>query len=195
MPVIKRLIVPVLCAGVAWGSLLGGRAEGATLSGVTFPDTYPVQGQTLALNGLGLRTLTVLNIRAYVAGLYLAQRSANAQQIMGSAAPKVLLMQFLHAGTKAQIERQFHNGEMVNCGSGGCDPANQADFDKLVSAAPAVAVGDTFTFIVTQRGVGFYANNRLLVQSNSPDLGRLILQGFIGSHPPSEDLRKSLLGG
>ena len=113
---------------------------------------------------------------------------------MAAATPKVLLLQFLHSGSKADVQRQFHNGEMVNCGNGGCNPADQADFDRLVAAAPAVNVGDTFTFIITNRGVRFYANNQLLAQSSQPDLGRLILLGYIGDHPPSEDLREHLLG-
>ncbi len=103
-------------------------------------------------------------------------------------------MQFLHSGSKSQVQAQFHNGEVVNCGSGGCSPEDQADFDSMVAAAPAVNVGDTFTFVMTGRGVRFYGNNRLLAQSAKPDLGRLVLLGFIGSHPPSEDLREHLLG-
>ena len=186
-----RILLAALLAVPLWAGL----ARSATLEGVTLPDTYPVEGQTLVLNGIGLRTLTILNVRVYVAGLYLAQRSRDAQQILASATPKVLLLQFLRSGSKSEVERQFHNGETVNCGSGGCDPADQADFDRLVAAAPAVSAGDTFTFVLTARGVRFYANNRLLAQSDKPDLGRLILLGYLGSHPPSADLRRALLGG
>lgn len=184
-------MIRILMALLLWY----GSAGAATLAGTTFPDTYPVDGQSLALNGLGLRTLTILNVRVYVVGLYLAQRSRDAQQIMASNTPKVLLLQFLHSASKEQIERQFHAGEMVNCGRGGCDAADQADFDRFVAAAPAVNVGDTFTFVLSRRGVRFYANNRLLAESDKPDLGRLFLLGFIGDHPPSPDLRSGLLGG
>lgn len=170
-----------------------GCAQAATLAGVTLPDSYPVDGQALILNGMGLRTLTILNIRVYVAGLYLARPNHDAQQILGSPTPKVLLLQFLRSGSKEQIEKQFHAGEIVNCGAGGCDPSDQADFERMVAAAPAVAIGDTFTFAITARGVRFLVNNRLLVQSDKPDLGHLILLGFLGDKAPSEDLRKGLL--
>ena len=170
-----------------------GCAQAATLAGVTFPDSYPVDGQALTLNGMGLRTLTLLNVRVYVAGLYLAQRNRDAEQILASPTPKVLLLQFLRSGSKEQIERQFKAGEIVNCGDGACDRSDQADFDRMVAAAPAVNAGDTFTFVITGHGVRFYANNRLLAQSDQPDLGHLILLGFIGSKPPSQELRKSLL--
>ena len=180
-----RVLVALLlwCAG----------AQAATLGGATFPDSYPVNGQNLVLNGVGLRTLTILDIRVYAAGLYLAQHSHDAQQILASTTPKVLLLQFLRSGSKEQVERQFRAGEQVNCGTGGCDPADQSDFDRMVAAAPATKAGDTFTFIITQAGVRFYVDNNLVFQSSKADLGRLILVGFIGDRPPSEELRKSLL--
>ena len=64
-------MVRVLVAFLLWC----GGVQAATLDGVTFPDIYPVNGQSLVLNGLGLRTLTILNVRVYAAGLYLAQRN------------------------------------------------------------------------------------------------------------------------
>ena len=169
-------------------------AHAATVDGVTFPDTYPIDGQTLVLNGLGLRTLTILNVRAYAAGLYVAQRSHDPRQIIAAPTPKVLLLQFLHAGSKDQVARQFHNGEAVNCNDGSCDPADQSDFDRMVSLAPAVKSGDTFTFVITRAGTRLFVNNALLFQSDKADLGRLILRGYIGDKPPSPDLRKALLG-
>jgi hypothetical protein len=71
----RTVVVLLLCAGAAWG---------ATLEGVRFPDSYPVEGQTLTLNGLGLRTLTILRVRVYVAGLYVARRTGDVREIVGS---------------------------------------------------------------------------------------------------------------
>jgi hypothetical protein len=130
----------------------------------------------------------------YVAGLYVARRTRDAREIVGSPTPKVLLLQFLHSGSRERVQQQFRNGEVVNCGGGGCNPDDQADFERMIAAAPAVSPGDTFTFILTQQSVRFYANNRLLAQSSKPDLGRLLLLGFVGSRPPSDELRSGLLG-
>ena len=105
------LVVVALC-------LTGLSARAGTLAGVTLPDTYDFNGQRLVLNGMGLRSLTILNVRVYVAGLYLAQPSHDPEQILRSATPKVLVLQFLHAGTKEQIERQYRAGQAQNCGRG-----------------------------------------------------------------------------
>ena len=97
-----RKILPCLL-----GLLFATAAHAVTLDGVTLPDAYPIGGgQTLTLNGIGVRTLTVFNVKVYVAGLYLAAPSHDAQQIMASSSAKVLVLQFLHAGSKAEIEKE-----------------------------------------------------------------------------------------
>jgi hypothetical protein len=167
-------------------------ASAATLDGVSLPDKYPVAGQTLVLNGMGLRTLLLFKI--YVAALYLPEPSHDAAQILASAGTKVLLLQYLHEGSKSEVEKEYRKGEEVNCGSGGCDKADAADFERLVALAPGVKVGDTTTYILTARGFQLYANNQLIGTFNNPDLAKRMLSGFIGEHPPSPDLRSRLLG-
>ena len=88
----------------------------------------------------------------------------------------------------------YREGEQNNCGSGGCAQADAADFERLITAAPAVKVGDTSTFIFTSTGVQVLANDKPLVTLNNPDLAYHLLAGFIGDHPPSESLKAHLLG-
>lgn len=168
--------------------------QAATFGGVTFPDTYPAAGQTLTLNGMGIRTVTVLSIRAYAAGLYLPQKSRDARAILASPGPKVILMQFLHSASKGDIEKHYREGEARNCGHGECDPADEGDYERLIAATPAAAVGDTLTYVISQRGVRALFNNRVIAEIANQDLGLRLLAGFIGSVPPSEDLKRHLLG-
>ncbi len=174
------------------GSAPSGQA--ATIDGVTLPDMYPVGRQSLVLNGLGIRRVTILQVRAYVAGLYLPQRTHDATAILNSTGPKVLLLQFLHAASKAQIEAHYREGEERNCGHDQCDRADQADFERLVAATPAMAVGDTLTYVFDGGAVRALANNREIGAFRNPDLARHLLDGFIGATPPSPDLKARLLG-
>ena len=114
---------------------LASTAMAATLAGVTLPDTYTVDGKSLVLNGIGVRTLTIINVRAYVAGLYLPQPSHDARQIFASPGPKV-----------------------------------------------------------TAKGVRVLANDRVIGDFANKDLAYRLLAGFIGDHPPSQELRRQLLG-
>ena len=179
---------------LAGALMLGGAGQAATLGGVTLPDTYPAGGQSLVLNGIGIRTLTIFNVKVYAAGLYVAQRSGDARAILASPGPKVIVLQFLHAASKSDIEKQYRAGEARNCGNGGCDPADEADFERLIAATPAAAVGDTLTYILSPRGERALVNNRQIGEFANPDLAVRLLAGFIGPTPPSEDLKRHLLG-
>ncbi len=169
-------------------------AAAATVEGVVFPERYGIDGHELVLNGAGLRTLTIFHVRVYVAGLYVAEPSHDARQILAAPGPKVVVMEFLHGGSKADVERQYRRGEEENCSHGECDPTDKDDFERLIAAAPAVEPGDTFTYVVTDRGVRLLHNNQLVIDLANRDLGFRILSGFIGAHPPSQELRTALLG-
>ena len=187
MKFLRRLLLPLAC-------LAAGSAAAATLEGVTLPDTYQAAGQKLELNGIGLRTLTIFNVRIYVAALYTAHPSHDAQQILDSPAPKVLVLRFIHAGSKADVEKEYRKGEETNCADGGCAAADGPDFERLVAAAPAVKEGDTTTYIFSGDGVQVLANDKPLIQIHNRDLAKRLLAGFIGAHPPSASLRSALLG-
>lgn len=183
-----------MAAIVMLGLSLALPAHSASVGGLSLPDTYPVTGQTLVLNGIGIRTLTFLAIRAYVAGLYVTQKSGDARAIMGSPSPKVLLMQFLHSASKEQVEKQYREGEARNCGHGECSPADEPDFERLIAATPAAKVGDTLTYLFMVKGVRVLFNNQVIGDFANPDLSLRLLAGFIGDKPPSEDLKAKLLG-
>src|SRR5689334_5764610 len=169
-------------------------ARAATLAGVEGPDTVQVDGKPLVLNGVGLRTLTILRVKIYVAALYLPKKSSDARAILASPGPKVVSLHYIHGGSKEQVQDRYREGEKVNCGNGGCDAALQGDFEKLVASAQPVREGDITNFVVTERGFRVIFNGWPVVSFSDSRLGNMILEGFIGAHPPSEDLRAGLLG-
>ena len=63
-----------------------------------------------------------------------------------------------------------------------------------MAATPAASVGDTLTYIFNAKGVRALSNNRLIGDFANPDLAFHLLAGFIGDKPPSEDLKRHLLG-
>ena len=62
----------------------------------------------------------------------------------------------------------------------------------MASALP-VREGDITNFVVTERGFRVIFNGRPVVSFNDSRLGNMMIEGFIGAHPPSEDLRAALL--
>ena len=70
-------------------------AAAAELDGVVTPDKQDVAGYHLVLNGLGLRTYSILRVHIYVAGLYLERRTIDPNAILGSSQPKLLRFVFI----------------------------------------------------------------------------------------------------
>ncbi|MBS0644155.1 MAG: chalcone isomerase family protein [Proteobacteria bacterium] len=172
-------------------------ARAATLADVQIPDTLTVDGKQLVLNGYGLRTLTFLKVKIYVAALYLPKKSNDAQAILASAGPKVLVLNHIHSGSKSQVQDRYKEGIKVNCGDeqgSGCPADLRADYQKLFEAAKPVAEGDVTQYIVTDKQFRVVFNGVPVISFNNVALGNMILAGFIGAHPPSPDLRAALLG-
>src|SRR3954466_14267217 len=72
-------------------ALLAGIAQAAELEGVQLEDRAQVDGQSLQLTGMAVRTRVFFKV--YVAGLYLPQKAANAQTaIEGPGAKRIVLV-------------------------------------------------------------------------------------------------------
>jgi Chalcone isomerase-like len=189
----RRFVLPALASLIAYPGLAR-PAVAASIAGVDVPESYHVDGHSLVLNGYGLRTLTFLRIKIYVAALYLPRKAYDPQAIMASAGPTVVVVHYLHSGTQEQVQSRYREGEQENCGDGSCDPSLRADFERLLSVVPPVEPGDTTDFVVTEKSLRISFNGRPLEEFGRGALGRIILAGFIGPHPPTQDLRASLLG-
>lgn len=166
----------------------------ATLEGVNIPDTYQLEGKTLVLNGMAVRSKTFLHVKVYVVALYLTKKSNDPQQILASPDPKVLVLHFIHSASTSQVQDSYREGENVNCGAGECNEADKGDFERLVSLARAVEPGDTTTYIISGKGLRVLSNNQFVADFPNQRFARRILDGFIGQHPPTPEIRGQLLG-
>ena len=185
------VLAVILCS--AW-PFTSSRASAVELAGVQVPETYQIDGKSLVLNGYGLRTLSFLRIKLYVAALYLPQKTYDPAEIFASAGPKVVVLHFVHSGSREQVQSRYREGADENCGDGSCDRSLQAEFERLVASAPPVVPGDTLAYIVTDKSLRVSFNGRPADTYQSPKLGNMMLAGFIGPHPPTVDLKANLLG-
>jgi hypothetical protein len=163
----------------------------ASLAGVTLPDTEQVGNTKLVLNGLGLRTKFV--VKVYVAGLYLQQKSSDANAIIKSDAPKKIVMQFLHVASKSQMTDAFDESFKDNTPE--AVTTMKDDIDKLLGALEPVKVGDQMVFTyVPGTGTTFAINGKDKVTISNPAFGPVLLSVWLGPKPPNPDLKKGILG-
>ncbi|MGH6932233.1 MAG: chalcone isomerase family protein, partial [Dongiaceae bacterium] len=90
--------------------VLATSAFGAECIGVQYPDSVKVGNADLVLNGLGIRKATFLAVKVYVAGLYLPQKLADSDKILGSDQPWQLMLRFVHDVDASEIRDAWKEG-------------------------------------------------------------------------------------
>lgn len=170
-----------------------GPAAAAVLDGVSLPDSAVVAGRPLVLNGIGLRTYSILGIRIYVAGLYLQQRSSDPASILRSPEVKLLDVRFLRDVGASDARRSWREGLQDNCPRPCRLPPQE--IERFLAAVPSVRRGDTSTLLFTPGRLDFTFNGRPYGTITDPLFVQVVLATFIGPEPSSPGLKRALLGG
>ena len=167
------------------------RLDAASLAGVTLPDTATVASTRLVLNGLGLRTKFV--VKVYVAGLYLAQKSSDADAILKSDEPKRIVMHFLRGVSKNQIADAFQESFRDN--SPAASQQLKADIDRLIGALEPLKEQDEMVFTyVPGTGTTLAIQGQDKVTIAGAPFAQMLFSVWLGPKPPNAGLKKGLLG-
>lgn len=167
-------------------------AAAAEIDGVDMPDVLQVAGAQLRLNGVGLRTYSLFHVHIYLVGLYLPQRTNDAEAILSSDATKVIEVHFLHDVTAERAREAWLTGFRSNCRP----PCRLPEWmvERFLAALPEFHKGDQSTLLFIGHSVQFEVNGRSLGTIGDPAFTRTILANFIGSAPPSDSVKRGLLG-
>ena len=184
----------VLAGAIAlpMGGVAATTAYAAKVAGIVMPDFRTVNGVNLVLNGIGLRTYSILRINIYVAGLYLTHPDHDARSILASRSMKVLRIHFVHFVSGAQVRRAWRKGLIRNCRQP-CTLSTSL-LHRFLHAVRPVRAGESFTFVFDQWGADVYEGGRLLGRIANPRFSRLMLAVFIGHHTTQPTLKRELLG-
>jgi hypothetical protein len=192
------VIPPALAAAALFlGSLCiasGATAAGQECDGVSFPEHVQARGQTLTLNGLGLRKATIFGIKVYVGALYLAHPTADADAILNSKDPVEIDLAFVFRASASQLRSAWEDG-FAKSASGRPAPL-QGRITQLENWMNGVRSGQKMSFLRIP-GVGIQYSLDGAVQGTIPgdDFATAFLAIWLGSSPPSPQLRAGLLGG
>ena len=163
-----------------------------TLAGVNLEDHATVAGQTLVLNGAGLRKK--LFIKVYVGGLYLPAKQSNAAAVLAADAPRRQVMHFLYSVSKDQMCDAWNEGLEQNTKNPTAEV--KAAFKTLCNLMEPIPKGNRL--ILT-----YVPGTGTTVEVNGKNKGTLpgkatadaILATWIGPDPgPGQDFKKSVLG-
>lgn len=164
------------------------------IAGVKLPDSISAAGKTLTLNGAGLRTK--LFIKAYVAGLYLAQKSSNAQAIVNADdAQAVRLVITSKLITSARMEEAVREGFQKSTNGNIAPIKSQIEAFIKVFNEP-IKLGDVFELInVPGKGVEVLKNGAAKTTIPGMEFKKALFGMWLGNNPIQGDLKSKMLGG
>jgi len=180
---VKRLLLAVVFALPALA---------VTVADVNMENSVAVGGQTLVLNGAGIRKKFF--IKVYVGGLYLPAKQANAAAILSSDGPRRQVMHFLYGVSKDQMCDAWHEGLEDNTKNPSADV--KAAFKTLCSWMEPIPKGNRLILTyVPGTGTTVEINGKVKGVLPGKATSDAILSTWIGPKPgPGEDFKNAVLG-
>ena len=172
----------------------GGPAVGAECAGVTFAESLKVGPDQLVLNGLGLRTATILNVKVYVAGLYLPQKSEDPGNLLADR-PWHLVIRYVRDVDAPTTRQALEEGLKIAAGEK--FDSIRPRVEQISALTPDVKSGQYIAFTnepakgVTIDVAGGVAGGTI----KGSDFATALLANWVGPRTQHPDLRTGLLGG
>lgn len=166
-------------------------ANAVEVSGVRLDPTVSVDGETLTLNGHGIRKKFI--IKVYVGSLYASRRVSSAEEALSAPGAKLIRMNFLLGKVeKEKIVEAFSEGFAKNAP----DVARSAEARAFLSLFTSdFHKGDAVDLLLGAGGtVSVKHNGKVLGSVASASLGKGVLLIYLGPKPADEGLKKGMLG-
>jgi len=181
MKVVSALSLALSIAGVAWAM---------EIAGVKIEPVVTAHGQTLHLNGSGIRKKFF--VKVYVGSLYTEHRLSTAAEALRDPGDKLIRMNFLHSKVEAEkIREAFREGLANNAP----EQLGTAEFRQFLGLfRDDLKRGDQLDLLFTAGAVGVRLNGADLGSVASRRLGAGILAIYLGDRPADQGLKEGLLG-
>lgn len=179
---------------VALVALDPGTALGAELAGVRFAERVTLGDTPLLLNGVGARTVTVFAVKVYVAGLYVRDRTRDANEVLRVDRPKYFVAVMKRNVSREDSAPAFRGG--VERSAGTDEPAIHAEIAAFERWIPTMRDGDQLMVSFTPgTGVVVKSTAKTEAFNGSIKFGTALFGMWVGPRATDSSLRDSLLSG
>jgi hypothetical protein len=169
-------------------------AGAAECAGARFADTIDLGNAKLALNGMGIRKATIFSVKVYVAGLYLTEKTAETEKILGKNQEWEIKLQFLRDVDAADMHKAFREG--FDRVTGAKPDTLQTRIDKLNGMIVDAQEGHTLTLAnEPDKGVSVDVNGKAAGTIEGADFAVALLSIWLGPDSIDDGLKEGLLGG
>jgi len=163
------------------------------VAGVNLPDSETYQGQTLNLNGAGVREKLWIDL--YAGGLYLAEKSSDAAQVVSSNKPMSIKLHIVSKLITSDKMVDAVNEGFENSTSGNTKPL-ASKIEKFRSFFSAeIKKNDVFDIVyIPETGVTAYKNDKELGTIEGMDFKKALFGIWLSNRPADDDLKEAMLG-
>lgn len=185
---VKSLLVAVVMTlGVS-------QTKALEIQGVSVPPSATVSGQSLTLNGAGLRTfkLLMVPIKIYVAALYAPTPLRSAEAVSGSPGPLRFDFTFLRNVGQSDVTKAW-TAQFAQSVSH-TYPGYERDRDAFIAMFGPLASGGVERVDLVGSDTVVYDSGALKGRIAGRDFQQSFLSLWFGSKPVSKKLRAALLG-
>lgn len=171
---------------------LAAPAGAATVAGVSVPDGATVGGQDLVLNGAGVREATMLKVKVYVMGLYLSEKSQDAEAIIKSDGNKQITMHFVRDVGAKDLRKGWAEGFEKNYPD---VAAIEKEIETFNASMRDIEEGETITLDFADQAVTVSIGGQQVEVIQGKPFQEAVLAIWLGPEPPNASLKDGVLGG
>jgi Chalcone isomerase-like len=186
--IVSKFVLALLFSALALS------ASALEIKGVKVNETAQVGGNALVLNGAGVRTKMVFKV--YVAALYLTQKQASADAVIGDTGNKRVAMHLLRELSAEKLLHALDEGFEANNSAAemaAIEPQMKA-FRAMMTSAKAVKEGDVILLDYAGQNTTVILNGKALGSVEGAAFNQALLRVWLGKEPVDAALKKAMLG-
>lgn len=168
-------------------------ASALDIGGITLPDTLPVAGQELKLNGAGIREKWMFDL--YVGGLYLQASSQDPKAVLAADESQAIRLHII--SSKITSEKMIGaTTEGFEKSLGGKTDALKPKIDEFIATfKEEIKVGDVFDLsYVKGEGVHVSKNGKAIKTIAGLDFKQALYGIWLSDNPAQDSLKSEMLG-
>jgi len=158
---------------------------------VGFAEHFTVQKSKLIRNGQGKRTATMFNVEVYRGALYLEKKSNDADAIVQSKQIKRVDMKFVREIASESMQEGWDDSFKKLCKE--CKNIKN-EMKQLNSLMPTLKEGQKLAFNFLPTEVQVFYQEKKIGTIKGAEFSKKLLSTWLGPYPPTEDLKKCMLG-
>lgn len=187
--------IVILSVALMMGAIaLPTTASAAECEGVTYPDTTTVDGKTLVLNGMGIRTATVFNVNVYMAGAYVTKKSTSSKELLDLSKPIKVVLTFMRNVSKNKVVGAYQ--ENLDRAPDGVRENITKDYENIMEKLQSVKKGDTHVFTyIPGTGMQIETIGKHRTTITNPTMIEYFLGLYIGPNPNYQKMRDGVVNG